>query len=340
MSDAGSQGGSRRATRRPWLPLAAAALSLLLLAALLEIFCQAYARAVVFPRLESRRESPRHYYRASANPVLGYELAPNSELSNEDRRLHINRYGLREDGDDLAAGKRRIAILGDSVVFGVNHSQEDTIPALVQREIDASGERVKVLNFSVGGYAIEQLAAQLRDKNRIYDVDDVVYLLNFNDFASHDSIYEGADNGMYRTYVRPRLMSPFFVRKAIYRMKKGGKNGSEGWYHWFYEGNEERGQAILREMARYAKTEGFWFGVVLLPSGLSYSDGRYRLQDLHDRLGAALAEAGIPHLDPVDVFARDPGAYYDPTDHFHGDGNAKMAQLIAEFIASEAPGSN
>ena len=65
----------------------------------------------------------------------------------EGRRLCINRYGLREDSDELAVDQRRVAILGDSVVFGVSHSQESTISAFVQQELDATGEQVKVLNF-------------------------------------------------------------------------------------------------------------------------------------------------------------------------------------------------
>lgn len=336
MPSRSGEGPASRDRHNRALPIAAAAVSLLILALLFEVFCQAYARIVVFPRLESRRENPLHYYRAAENPVLGYELEPDTDLVKEDRRLHINRYGLREDSDDLAEGKQKLAILGDSVVFGVSHSQERTIPALVQQEIDPSGDRIKVLNFSVGGYAIAQLLVQLEEKDRIYDVDAVVYLLNFNDFARHDSIYEGADNGMYRTYVRPTLMSPFFVRKAIYRMKKGGKNGSEGWYRWFYEGNEERGQAILAEMARMGREQGFRFGVVLLPSGLSYTDAGYGLRDLHERLGEFLAAEGIPYVDPVDLFGQDLESYYDPTDHFHDAGNEKMASLIVEFVESDA----
>lgn len=331
--DVGSTGPTRHARA---LALATAAASLLLLALLFEGFCQVYARTVVFPHLEARRENPRHYYRASANPILGYELAPGAEVVHHGRELRINRYGLRQDGDDLGEGKRRVAILGDSVTFGVFETQDRTIPALVQRELDPSAERILVLNFAVGGYAMAQLAEQLEEKNRIYDVDDAVYLLNFNDFARHNSIYEGADSGMYRTYVRPVVMSPFFVRKAIYRLMKGGKNGSERWYRWFFEGNFERGQDLLLRMARDGRDEGFRFGVVVLPSGLSYGEAGYGLRDLHERLDAFLADAGIPFVDPVDIFGADVETYYDPTDHFHPAGNERMAKLIAEFVDSDA----
>ena len=268
---------------RRTLVLGAAAAALLIFALLFEGFCQIYARLVVFPSLEALRQSDRHFYRASENPVLGYELKPSSKFVNGDRVLRINRFGIRDDSDELFDEKRKLAILGDSVVFGMGHTQEETIPGRVQQQIDPDGERVKVLNFSVAGYAITQLLVQLQEKNRIYDVDDVVYLLNFNDFARHDSVYEGADNGNFRIYVRPTFMSAFFVRKAVYRMQKGDRFGSERWYRWFYNGNEERGQTLLSDMARYGRDEGFRFGVVLLPSGLSYSEHGYGLRDIHER---------------------------------------------------------
>ena len=322
------------------LLIATAITSLLLITLLLEAFCQVYARWMVFPFLETIRERPRYFYSASENPILGYELEPETELTFEGRQLRINRYGIREFSDGLAEDKRRVAILGDSVVFGVAHSQEDTISALVQQRLDPSNEEIKVLNFSVPGYGLAQLLVLLQEKNRIYDVNDVVYLLNFNDFARHDSIYEGADNGRYRTYVRPTIMSLFFIRKAVYRTMKGQPHGSERWYRWLFEGNEKRGQAILLEMARYARAEGFRFGVALLPSGVSFTADGYGLRDVHKRLTRFFAEQQIPNLDPFEVFGRYRESYFDPTDHFLDAGNQTMASLIAEFLRSKAFRSN
>ena len=186
------------------------------------------------------------------------------------------------------------------------------------------------------GYSLAQLLVHLKEKNRIYDVDDVVFLLNFNDFAWQDSIYEGADNGRYRTYVRPAFMSLFFIRKAVYRTMKGGANGSEQWYRWLFEGNEKRGPSVLLEMNDYARTEGFRFGVVLLPSGFSYTKDGYGLRDVHKRMTRFFAERQIPSRDPIDAFRLGYGRYYDPTDHFRDAGNRKMANLIAEFLRSKA----
>lgn len=151
---------------RRTLALGAAALSLLILALLFEGFCQVYARLVVFPSLEALRQSDRHFYRASENPVLGYELKPSSTFVHGDRVLRINRFGIREDSDEVFDEKRKFAILGDSVVFGIGHTQEETITGQVQQRIDPDAERIKVLNFSVPGYALAQLHVHLREKTR------------------------------------------------------------------------------------------------------------------------------------------------------------------------------
>ena len=76
MSDGGTESDTPQPGRTRALSIAAAILSVLVLALVFESFCQVYARWVIFPRLEAREESPRFYYRASENRILGYELEP------------------------------------------------------------------------------------------------------------------------------------------------------------------------------------------------------------------------------------------------------------------------
>ena len=300
-----------------------------------ELLCRVYAAYVVFPALEEARLAPLHFYQKSENPVLGYELRPHFDLEHQGRKLHINRYGLRESDDDLAGRQRRIALLGDSVLFAVGQSQDDTIAARVQNDLDAEGDAVRVLNFGVPGYAFAQVEENLRVKNEIYDVSDAVYLLNLNDYSRRNSIYEGADNGLYRTYHRPSLLAPWFIRKAIYRYAKGDQWGDADWYRWFFDGNEAHGYASLDRIIDYADSSGIALSVVLLPAGAAYHEGGYVLADLHARLRIYLVDRGIPVLDPVDAFAGDPAGLIDETDHMHSAGIDLMARLIAEFIRDQ-----
>src|ERR1035437_1099933 len=94
----------------------------------LEVVCQAYF-VILSRRISAIRQSPIHYFEASDDPILVYRLARGKAISLANRRLKINRYCIREDSDDLFPRHRRLAVLGDSVTFGIDLSQEDTITA-------------------------------------------------------------------------------------------------------------------------------------------------------------------------------------------------------------------
>ena len=96
--------------------------TLLVCAGLAELVCQLYWR-VVSRQLLAMQVEPNYVYQASPNPILGYELRRSFEVDLEGKRLHLNRYGIREDSDDLFADRTRVALLGDSVLFAykMNH---------------------------------------------------------------------------------------------------------------------------------------------------------------------------------------------------------------------------
>ena len=212
----------------------------------LEIFCQIYA-LFLDKQWKVIKAAPGHYFKASKNFVLAYELASNFSIEKDNRRLWINRFGIREQEQEIS-DKYKIAILGDSVVFGIGLSQEQTISFLLQEAINRTGASVKVLNFGVPGYGLHELVEYLKIKDKIYDVDHVIYILNPNDFARRNSIYEGADAGLYRMYHQPLVKSPWFIRKAIYRMNKYSGlddyhklKASVRWYQWLFKGNKDAG---------------------------------------------------------------------------------------------------
>jgi hypothetical protein len=305
--------------------------------ALAELGFQLFARLVIFPGWDRDMARPNFFLARSEAPVLAYELAPGYELDQDGRRLHVNRYGLRADSDDRFEERRKLAVLGDSVTMGAGHSQEQTITYLLEEELRAHGADWVVLNFGVPGYGTHELAEYLKRKDSIYHVDDVVYVLNPNDFARRDSVYEGADNGLYRMFVRPTWQTPWFLRKSVYRIVKGGAVVSPRWYRWLFAGNEVRAQVDIRDMAASCAAEGASFSVVLLPSGISYGPDGYALDEMYARLTAFLTSEGIPVLTPIDAFRADPGRYFDESDHLYAAGNERLAELIAEFVASRDP---
>jgi hypothetical protein len=308
-----------------------AAVVLLLCTVLFELACQVYARAVVFRRFDEVMARPNHYYQPSASPVLAYELRPGVEMVREGRLLRIGRHGIRALDDDLASEKWRLAVLGDSVVFGVGHTETQTISGHLQRELDPDGDEIRVFNFGLPGLNLPEVADFLRLKDAVYDVDEVVYLLNANDFSLRESRFEGADNGLYRMYKRPKWMGLWFVRKGIYRLNKPTASSSE-WYKWMFGGGEKTGYEALSRMSAYSKDHDIAFSVVLLPSGAAFQNGEYLLTEMFERVGQFLSSAGIRYIDATEDYRKESDGEYDATDHFNDSGNVKMAQLMARFL--------
>lgn len=70
---------------------------------------------------DSESQSDRCVYRRSKNPVLGFELKPNYRHDSPDfieSYERTNEHGQRDVDRSLSSNKRRILILGDSVVEG------------------------------------------------------------------------------------------------------------------------------------------------------------------------------------------------------------------------------
>ena len=312
------------------LALGAVVVSLMLA----ELGFQTYAHLVIFAGWDRDMARANFFLARSDDAVLAYELASGYALDKDGMRLRINRFGLRADSDDRFEGRRKLALLGDSVTMGAGHSQEKTIDRLLESKLRAAGADLVVLDFGVPGYGTHELAEFLRRKNSIYHVQGVVYLLNPNDFARRDSVYEGADNGLYRMFVRPTWQTRWFVRKSVYRLVKGGALVSPRWYRWMFAGNEARAQDDIRDMAATCAAGGARFSVVLLPSGVSYSRDGYALSEMYGRLAAFLTSEGIPVLSPIDAFRDDPGRYFDESDHLFEAGNERMAELIATFVTA------
>jgi lysophospholipase L1-like esterase len=59
-------------------------------------------------------------------------------------------------------GTLRVALLGSSVVYGLATSFADTIPGVVERELQAAGQRAEVLNFGTHRFSIVNLSALLQ----------------------------------------------------------------------------------------------------------------------------------------------------------------------------------
>jgi hypothetical protein len=311
---------------------ALAALSGATFVAVFELACQLYG-ARVLRQQRALRARPDHYFAASTNTILAYELAKSRTVEKDGRTLRLNRYGIREDSDTIPAA-HTVALLGDSVVFGTGLSQDQTIGTLLQQALAAKASRGKVLNWGVPGYNLPELVEQLKVMCDVYSPGEVVYILNPNDFCRRDTIYEGADNGLYRMYRPPRLKSRWFVGKLVYRIQKEGMV-SVRWYRWLYGGARDAGLEDIRRMAQYCTQRNCPFSVVLLPAGCAYSDGGYALDGMYSDMEAWLRANRIACTNAVDAFRDGPALYFTNSDHLTPQGNAVMAGVAARVLNRE-----
>jgi len=72
----------------------------------------------------------------------------------------------------------RVAVLGSSVVYGMGMSLADTIPAVIERELQAAGRRAEVLNFGTQQFNIVNVSAQLQAYVHQFHPDVVVVVVD------------------------------------------------------------------------------------------------------------------------------------------------------------------
>ncbi len=78
----------------------------------------------------------------------------NSEFIAQGVTVRVNSHGLRgpEFETAKAPGRKRILILGDSVVFGWGAEEQDLFPAELQRRFDGDGRGIEVIAAGVGSW--------------------------------------------------------------------------------------------------------------------------------------------------------------------------------------------
>jgi hypothetical protein len=122
-------------------------------------------------------------YRLSENPLLRYELAPGAS----DGESAISAEGLRDRDipPEKPAGTLRIAVVGDSIAYGLRLRREQAFPEqlekLLNRAFGGPGLAFEVLNFGVPGYGLAQVVETVRARALRFAPDLVLYAYCLND---------------------------------------------------------------------------------------------------------------------------------------------------------------
>jgi hypothetical protein len=230
--------------------------------------------------------------------------------------------------DDAFKGGPRVAILGDSYVFGYGVDQNETFPAQLERKLRASGRAVDVVNAGVPGYGA-RLERILLEKDVLPLDPALVFVAVFeNDFE--DNIYYAHRRfGAVRTFLG--------VHSVVYDLLSAARST-----HWRFMpaghrkqkkhgmGKDKRppeGYAIEREeiarMAALCREHGARFGVILLPATPSL--------DPHRVVGE---RSNILVLDLSPRFSPLPRSrYLNPyVGHLTPEANGWVADEIMNFI--------
>lgn len=294
----------------------------------IEIAAQLYYYFVIKKQFDSVKNAPNFYLQKSENEVLAYELKPNLKTKNNGKSLITNSLSIRENTDFKQKDKHTIGLLGDSVVFGTDQDQDSTLSARLQI---SNADSIQVLNLGVPGYATHQIFEQFKKKHEKYRFDEVVYILNPNDFTLRNTVYEGADNGVYRYFEVPFFKSIWFYRKLIYRIRKKGEvTFNTDFYKWCFDGTKQEIFEEIKQMKAFADAQKIQFQIVVLPAGSAYKNNNYELIEMYSEIENFLKKNSIPYISPINEYRNDTKNLIDYTDHLTAKGNELMVNKINE----------
>jgi len=208
------------------------------------------------------------FYRRSTNAVLNYEIKPAFSRMTHSGKATSNEHGFRDQARTLGKpeGVRRILMLGDSVVEGINYvDDENTLSRHLQR-LYPDGN-TEVLNLGTSGYCTLAEITLLRERGLAFQPDVVLLVFVENDFNNFNPEHTVAGG----THDRPAWAKQMFVSSHLFRHLCLRGN----WFHFADEAdpstwnrraigqnNVVDGLALLRELANQ---QGFEVQVVAWP---------------------------------------------------------------------------
>ncbi|TMB21279.1 MAG: hypothetical protein E6J71_08430 [Deltaproteobacteria bacterium] len=307
----------------------------------------------------------RFVYRRGPSVDLPYLLRPGVETTVFGTPVRVNRLGLRgpEAEPRPRPGVHRVLVLGDSVVFGQGLSEDEALPAALERRLGATGAGpYEVLNAGVQGYDAVAEVRLLETLDLAPEIVVVGTSLNDYDVAPQYSPLgiltrkdldrrapSLTDRSEFLTllrwiggYLRGQLGSQLMARApgfpppvALTEAGRGVARLVEQMHLRFYHDPEpaywNRLRAAYADFARSAAEHQVRLLVAIFPE--SYQVGRPD-PDLtpQRRLLEICGEAGLRCLDLQPIFAAAGGDLFADTQHPNARGHAVAAEAIAAAL--------
>jgi hypothetical protein len=245
-------------------------------------------------------------------------------------------------------GITRIVLLGDSFTEGQGVKEEDTTARVLERMLNAGGERFEVRNCGRRGHDFPKLAKAFERVRELYQPDLLVYAMVPND-PERSAAFEAARVDMddwivdRRRVADPlgagapppglRLLAFLYEREETWRISRA----STRWYRDLHgEPNREgwaRTQGYVRAMQDQIAASGGRLLVMTWPLLVSLDD--YPFADVEATVATFLDGAGIPRHDlrPVLRDTPAPALWVHPLDrHPNEVAHRKAAESLLPVV--------
>ncbi len=250
----------------------------------------------------------------------------------------VNSLGLRgsERATDKREGVTRVAVLGDSLVWGYGVKEEDTFVARLEEILARRGRGYEVWNLGLQATSLYNHRARYARLAPLVRPDLTIVLVLFNDLqpgAEHFRITSvGTLSNPDRTALFPDAWRPFLEKTAIY------------WAALHVLGRFEDREAQFR-LANYPGLERQLEEIVAIARALgskivlAAASGRYPPPELYDaltrHLSAFAAKSRLDFVDLADVLGNpgDPRLFL-PADSTHPNraGHQAIAESLAPYV--------
>lgn len=305
--------------------------------------------------MEVRNIVQRTHSELSPYPLIGY--IPKANLKKEFRNrefrtmIKINSRNMRGEEYPLekTPGKKRIAVFGDSFVFGWGVENNETFSALLENEKLKDAE---VLNFGVSGYGAHQELERLKQEGLLFSPDVVLFFLyGFPEGYPEDEgdkFLMDSNGELYRLRPDPPSaglrgkIAAVLRHSYLYRLFRDGVGiiqdklaaGPEPVPLVSTEESRAGGLKILEELKKIGEEHHFKPVVVWVPTKEVFKnngDPEALPAEEYCRNNGILFLNLAPHLiEYKKTSGRSP--YYRIDDHWNKDGHRVTAEAVKSFL--------
>lgn len=283
-------------------------------------------------------------FRLSDVEGVSSELRPGFRTLYKGFEVEINSRGFRgPEPEPPRPGVRRIALVGDSMVFGNGVGWEDTLGVRLERRLAERGVEARVLNCGVPGHNAQDAAALLGPRVLPQAPDTVVYVFFSNDLEPTREWGEIPPEAVLDSFHGFPLGSALLEWLAVHlkvELQRRGVSTSKRTPAMSAR-ELERGRAAFRRAVEGMRDDCRRSGARFLVAAYPFlcPPGTNPFEPLDEGARAVCAELDVEFLALADAFApgEDLTRYWSSAFDIHPNGAAhdRAAEHLARVLAGD-----